>query len=103
LIAALLAATSANSADPIRQAVQARQSQMALFTFNIGLLGAMAKGAIPYDRDTAKGAAGNLVRLSAIDGTAMWVGNSDNESIENTRAKPHIWTDLADLAANSET
>ena len=61
VLAAAVIATSAvgdSHADKaILAAVKARQSQMTLYSFNIGLLGGMAKGEIEYDADAAMAAA----------------------------------------------
>ena len=41
---------------PALAAVKARQSAMTLYSFNLGLLGGMAKGDIEYDADAASAA-----------------------------------------------
>jgi len=77
-----------------QRAMNARQSQMQLNVFNIGALGAMAQGNIPYDADIAAAAAANLAALARIDQTRYWVDGTDS-SVEGSRAKPEIWTDRA--------
>ncbi len=94
-----LSATTVFAQDAVSQAVKARQAQMALFGYNLGQLGGMAKGAIAYDADAARAAAGNLVSLTAIDGRSMWVADSDEMSADNTRAKSEIWNNFADFGA----
>jgi len=74
-------------------AAKARQAQMQLYAFNLGVLGAMAKGTIEYNADQAKGAAGNLASLTSMNQAAYWIPGSDNGSIgDATKALPAIWT-----------
>ncbi|MDK3072835.1 cytochrome c [Sedimentitalea sp. JM2-8] len=75
-------------------AVKARQSQMTLYAFNIGLLGGMAKGEIEYDATAASAAAGNLAALSKLDQSRLWPQGSDNAALgdETTEALPVIWS-----------
>ncbi len=87
-------ATVAEAADFSKQ-IKARQSVMQLYAFNMGQLGAMAKGETAYDAAAAKGAAGNILAVSKLYGGAMWPKGSDNTvpGLENaTRAKPENWT-----------
>lgn len=102
LVAGLMAAgvfgTSAISdghADKaILAAVDARQAQMSLYAFNLGLLGGMAKGDIEYDATAASAAAGNLAALSTLDQSRLWPQGSDNAALGDdvTEALPVIWT-----------
>lgn len=110
------AATSDSHADKaMLSAVKARQSVMTLYSFNIGLLGGMAKGAVEYDADAASAAAANLAALATMDQTRMWPAGSDNETLGDdvTEALPVIWSAdskigeaamaLADAATAMET
>ena len=45
---------------PHDKAIKARQAMFQLYSFNIGILGAMAKGEREYDADVAREAAENL-------------------------------------------
>jgi cytochrome c556 len=92
---------SAQAQDAVSAAIKARQAQMALYAFNLGQLGAMAKGAVDYDADAAKAAAGNLVKLTSLSGGAMWLPGSDDMSADKTRALPAIWENFPDVAAKS--
>lgn len=77
----------------IAAAVSARNAQMSLYSFNLGLLGGMAKGDIEYDADAASAAAANLAALSQLDQSRLWPQGSDTESLgaDATRALPAIW------------
>lgn len=88
----LAAADGHISEKQIDAGIKARQSQMQLYAFNLGLLGAMAKQETPYDADTASGIANNLVALTSMTQTGYWLPGSDSDSVEGSRALPAIWT-----------
>lgn len=93
-------AMSDDHVDPaVAAAVKARQAQMQLYAFNLGQLGAMAKGEVEYDADAAKAAAGNLAKLSSLNGRAVWLPGSDDASIgtDMTEALPAIWAEGSDI------
>ena len=74
-------------------AVKARQAHMQLYAFNLGTLGAMAKGEAEYNAEAAAGAANNLLAAAKLDGSQMWPQGSDSEAMAGkTRALPDIWT-----------
>lgn len=83
-------------------AVKARQAQMQLQAYNIGILGEMAKGAIPYDATTAAAAAKNLDKLANFDQTLEWPAGTEQGAFEGTRAAPAIWSDNAGYLAEWE-
>ena len=73
-------------------AVKARQSQMTLYAFNVGILGGMAKGEVAYDAEAAQAAADNLAALTTLNHRAYWPpGTSNAELGDETRALPAIW------------
>lgn len=75
----------------LKGAMGARQAQMQLYAFNLGLLGGMAKGDIEYDAAAASGAADNIVALSQLDQSRFWLPGSDSASLEGSRSLPAIW------------
>ena len=80
------------SAQEFDGAVKARKAEMTLRAFNLGQLGAMAKGKVEYDADAAKAAADNLKVLSSLNGMAMWPKGSDNVALgDKTTALPALW------------
>lgn len=83
-------------------AVKARQAQMTLYAFNLGLLGGMAKGQIEYDAGKAQAAASGLAALVTLDDSRMWLPGTDNAAMENTRALPAIWAEGSDVGAKVE-
>lgn len=75
------------------KAIGARKAQMQLFAFNLGQLGAMAKGAVDYDAEIASAAAKNVAALAAMDAGAMWPQGTDSTSMPGkTRTKVEAWT-----------
>lgn len=85
-------------ADPaLSAAVKARQAQMTLYAFNLGQLGAMARGNAPYDAEAATAAATNLQALTSLNASAIWPQGSDSEAMEGTRALPALWQNFPDV------
>lgn len=97
----LAAPVMAQDAKTIEAAVKARQAQMTLYAFNLGLLGGMAKGQIDYDAEKAQAAASGIVAVSGLDASRMWLPGTDNTAFENTRALPAIWADGSDIGAKA--
>ncbi|MGR3616632.1 MAG: c-type cytochrome [Paracoccaceae bacterium] len=83
-------------------AVGARKSVMALYGFNIGQLGAMAKGDVEYNADAAVAAANNIVLMTQVNQSAMWPAGTDSASYEGSRALPAIWEDFGDVSAKGQ-
>lgn len=110
------AAISDGHADKaVLDAVKARQATMKLYSFNLGLLGGMAKGDIEYDAEAAGKAASNLAALTKLDQSRYWPQGSDVETLgkETTDAMAKLWSadskagqiggQLAEAAAAMET
>lgn len=95
--------SAASHAPDYSAAITARQSQMRLFAFNLGTLGAMAQEKMPYDAEVAASAAANLATLTGLDTSAMWPAGSDTDNSENTRALPAIWQNFPDVGAKLQT
>lgn len=75
-------ATGQEEADPaVTAAVNARQAHMRLSAFNLGVLGAMAKGETDYDATAAENAAKNLNALAEMEEGAYWIPGSDMETL----------------------
>ncbi len=107
----LIAAATAFSAvatpvladEALEKAIGTRKAQMQLYAFNLGQLGAMAKGAVDHDAATAKAAADNLAALTALNGMAMWPQGSDSTSMPGkTRAKAEAWSTWSAIAEDSK-
>ena len=84
--------TPAFAADEFEKPIKARKAIMQLYAWNIGTLGAMAKGGIEYDAEKAQRAANNLVTLAGLGDGAMWPPGSDSTALPGkTRAKAAGW------------
>ncbi|MBL4726552.1 MAG: cytochrome c [Rhizobiaceae bacterium] len=95
--------TAIAAESPIEKAVKARKAVMQLYSFNLGQLGAMAKGTVEYNADVASAAANNLLALASMNQAAIWPQGSDNGSLgEITRAKPEIWSTYPAIVEKSK-
>ncbi len=95
-------AIGASHADPaIAGAIKARKAVMQLYAYNLGQLGAMAKGAVEYDAGVAGTAAANLAALTKLDNSTMWPKGSDEMSASDTRAKVAMWENMGDVIAKA--
>lgn len=83
-------------------AVKARNAHMGLYSFNLGLLGDMAKGTTEYDAETADAAANQLAALAAFDQSSYWVEGTAQGEVDGSRAKAEIWSDTAGWAEKLE-
>ncbi len=90
--AALMFSGIAVAESPHDGAVKARQGDMQMRAFNLGILGAMAKGKVEYDAKAASAAAHNLKVLSTLNASAMWPQGSDASAYgDGTTASPELW------------
>ena len=83
-------------------AVKARQAHMQLYAFNLGALGAMAKGNVDYDAEAASAAASNLAALAKLNQMAYWVPGSDSETVEGSRSLASMWDNIPDAIAKGQ-
>lgn len=100
--AVLAAAPLAASASDLPPAVKARQGQMQLYAFNLGQLGAMAKGEVEYDAAAATAAAQNIAALTKLDASKMWPAGTDSASLEGSAALPDLWENFDDVIAKAQ-
>lgn len=91
---AATAAMAASHADKnTTAAIKARKGQMQLYAWNLGKLGAMAKGEAEYDAKAAMSHANNLNALVNLDTASMWPQGSDSSVYPvMTRAKLEGWS-----------
>lgn len=75
-----------------KAAVKARQATMTLYAFELGALGAMAKGDVEYNADAATAAAANLAKVTSMNQARLWLpGTSTAELGDATGALPALW------------
>jgi len=101
-IAASVAFAGAHSASPESKAIKARQAKMTLYSFNLGILGAMAKGEQDYDSGAAGLAAANLAAMSGVWMPGAWLPGTDNESMKGTAALPALWEEGSTAGAKGQ-
>ena len=85
----------------LQGALKARQAHMSLYSHNLGILGAMAKGDIDYDVGTAQAAADNMAALATMSQASYWLPGTDSGSLEGSRALPAIWEEGSEAQAYS--
>ncbi|MDA5095587.1 cytochrome c [Aliiroseovarius sp. KMU-50] len=88
--------------NPFAAGVKARQAHMQLYAFNLGILGAMAKGEAEYDAEAAALAANNIVHIASVHQPQAWAPGSDNSAINGTRALPALWQNFPDVGQKSK-
>jgi cytochrome c556 len=86
---------------PEMQAMKARQGLMQFYAVNLGVLGGMAKGAVPYDAGAATTAADNIAGVSQLNLSMLWPEGSDDMSLDGSRVLPALWENMADVGAKS--
>ena len=92
-----LVGTSVNAGDFDKQ-IKLRKAHMSLVGFQMGTLGGMAKGKIPYNAEAAQNAADNMAALSTMKNGALWPKGSDATANPGmTRAKKEAWDDYPKL------
>ncbi|WP_136635590.1 c-type cytochrome [Pseudooceanicola onchidii] len=101
LVAGLGLVGSHATAQDLDKAVKARQAVMQLYAFNLGTLGAMAKGQMDYDAAVAQAAAGNIVKVSSQNQMAYWPQGSAVGEVEGSKALPAVWENMEDVGAKA--
>ncbi len=98
-----LAAYAADSG-PHDKAIKARQAMFQTYNFNLGILGAMAKGKMEYNADLAAESAANLNAAANFGQSAYWPVGSDSATLgkERTRALPALWENYADVGEKAK-
>jgi len=80
-------------------AIKARKAVMALYAWNLGQLGAMAKGDVEYNAEAAEIAAENIKILATMNNGSAWPQGSDSTALPSkTRAKVEAWTTYPESA-----
>ncbi len=100
-LTAVLPTASFAADHPHADAIEARQGFMEVLKFNMGILGAMAKGKVDYDAAQASAAANNLAAAAKMENGAMWPEGSDNSNPalkDITEALPEGWSEYAKIA-----
>ncbi|MEW9920785.1 cytochrome c [Marimonas sp. MJW-29] len=92
--AAIIATTAlADSHAKVNPAVAARQSQMQIIGYSIGILGATAKGEMEFNAEMVASAARNINALAQMDRASLWIDGTEQGAEAGSRAKAEIWMD----------
>jgi cytochrome c556 len=86
---------SLSSADEFDGQIEARQAYMKVLGYNVGILGGMTRGRVPYDAELAMAAANNLNLAAQMNNGTMWPAGSDMDNYDNTVAKAELWQNFA--------
>jgi cytochrome c556 len=89
--AAVMVMAYAQEAKPDR-AIKYRQAALTTMSWNFGVMGAMAKGEMPYNKDEAIKRATTVAEVSTLPWEAFGPGTDQGAP---TKAKPEIWKDPA--------
>jgi cytochrome c556 len=104
LLAGLVAApVMALDAEQAQKATETRQSVLKVVGWNIGPLGAMARGLVPYDAELVARNAQRIAWMSSMIPDAFRADTREHEV--TTEALPVIWENYArfeELAANAQ-
>ena len=100
-VVAGLALAGGHGPSPADQAIKARQAKMSLYSYNLGILGGMAKGDVDYDAKSAGLAAANLAALASVYMPSAWMPGTDNVAMKGTRALPAIWESGSDVGSKA--
>lgn len=97
--AVALTGAVAGADEAAEKAIKARKAQMQLYAWNLGAMGAMAKGKVEYNAEAASKAAANLLALANLDSGSKWPQGSDSTAMPGkTRAKAEAWTTYPKVA-----
>ncbi len=99
-VVALSAASAivAKERDPKERAIHAREAAFTLMAVNVGPMGAMAKGNMPFNQEEFARRAANLQALADMPWEFFIPGTDQG----NTEAKPEIWSNPDDYKAKTE-
>lgn len=99
VIAGSVGMSAANAEGKFDNAIKARKALMSLYAWNLGQLGAMAKGDVDYNPEAAVTAAENIRIIATMNNGAAWPQGSDSTALPGqTRAKVEAWTTYPESA-----
>lgn len=83
--------------EKLDELLEARHGFYQLLAMNMATLAGMAKGDMPYDEAGASRAAANIEALTHFDLPSLFVEGTAVGQIEDSAAKPEIWTNMDDF------
>ncbi len=94
LFSLLVLGSPAASAGKVEQAVDYRQGAMNVFSWNLGHMGAMVKGEVPFDSTAFQGYASELAAATKLD---VLKGFPEESVTDESDAKDEIWLNWSDF------
>lgn len=91
-----------HSEKALEDAVKARHAQMEVVAYHMGVLGATAKGEMPYDSAMVDAAAQNIAAMAGLSRATLWLEGTEQGFVEGSRAKTEIWNDAAGFGTKFE-
>jgi len=85
--------------DPFADTVEMRHGLMLQMATDVGKMGAMAKGEVPYDAAAASKAAANLAAIASVLSLEQFPAGSEYEKAADSFALPAIWANQDDFLA----
>jgi cytochrome c556 len=85
--------------DPFADTVEMRHGLMLLMATDLGRLGEMAKGKVPYDAGIATRAAANVAALASVVSLDMFPEGSEYGKAPDSYTKAEIWANTDDFLA----
>jgi cytochrome c556 len=87
-----LGASFSALADQFEDAIQYRKAAFSLFKANLGPMGAMAEGKMPFDKAAFAARAANLEALAKMP----WEHFIEGSDMGDTKSKPEVWSKAKD-------
>lgn len=90
--AAFASGAIAQAEDPFADAVEMRHGLMLQMATDLGKVGAMAKGEVPYDQAVASKAAANISAIASVLSMDQFPAGSEYQKSTDSFALPAVWT-----------
>jgi cytochrome c556 len=91
---------TAQDADPLKSAVETRQSLLKLINWSFAPVGLMLKNKVPVDAAAAQKSAARLKQLATFLPDVFAVDT--HKATASTKAREGIWTNLSDFASKAD-
>ena len=85
--------------DPFADVVETRHGLMMQMATDMAKMGAMVKGAVPFDAAVSGRAAANVAAIASVLSMDQWPVGSENGKAADSYSKAEIWTATPDFLA----
>jgi cytochrome c556 len=90
-------AMAQNAEDPFADVVETRHGLMLQMAADLGKMGAMAKGDVPYDAALATKAASNVAAVASVLSMDQFPAGSENGKAAESYTLPAVWENTDDF------